>query len=87
MNDSMQRFSLRPVRLGFCGRTRLVQLSSLVFVICGLAGCNVGSKYLRPVVPAPPAFKESNPQELRMQYVETCAAARCRASREMVGDL
>jgi NodT family efflux transporter outer membrane factor (OMF) lipoprotein len=63
MNDSMQRFSLRPVRLGICERTRLVQLSSLLFVICGLAGCNVGPKYLRPVVPAPPAFKESDPQE------------------------
>ena len=32
-------------------------------VIYGLLGCNVGPKYVRPVVPAPPAFKESGPQQ------------------------
>ncbi len=31
--------------------------------IAALQGCNVGPKYLRPVVPAPPAFKESGPQQ------------------------
>jgi NodT family efflux transporter outer membrane factor (OMF) lipoprotein len=63
MNDSMQHCSLRLVRLGICERSRLVQLSLVLFMICGLAGCNVGPKYLRPVVPPPPAFKESEPQQ------------------------
>jgi NodT family efflux transporter outer membrane factor (OMF) lipoprotein len=35
----------------------------LFVVMCGLASCNVGPKYVRPVVPAPPAFKESGPQK------------------------
>jgi outer membrane protein TolC len=63
MNNSMQRFCLRLVRLGICERSRLVRLSSLLLAICGLTGCNVGPKYLRPVVPPPPAFKESGPQQ------------------------
>jgi NodT family efflux transporter outer membrane factor (OMF) lipoprotein len=28
-----------------------------------MPGCNVGPKYFRPAVPAPPAFKESGPQQ------------------------
>src|SRR5580692_12982616 len=38
-------------------------LALLVFASLGLPGCNVGPKYLRPVVPVPSAFKESGPQQ------------------------
>ena len=31
-------------------------------VLSGLMGCNVGPKYVRPEVLAPPAFKELGPQ-------------------------
>jgi NodT family efflux transporter outer membrane factor (OMF) lipoprotein len=42
---------------------RTASLALLIFVFLGLPGCNVGPKYLRPAVPAPPAFKESGPQQ------------------------
>jgi NodT family efflux transporter outer membrane factor (OMF) lipoprotein len=42
---------------------RLVHSWFVILVTCGVLGCNVGPKYLRPVVPAPPAFKESTPQQ------------------------
>ena len=41
----------------------IIQVSLMFSVVFGLAGCNVGPKYTRPVVPAPPAFKESAPQQ------------------------
>jgi NodT family efflux transporter outer membrane factor (OMF) lipoprotein len=47
-------------------RSRLLQASLFLLVICaicGLLGCNVGPRYVRPSVPSPPAFKESGPQE------------------------
>jgi NodT family efflux transporter outer membrane factor (OMF) lipoprotein len=34
-----------------------------LFALLGLAGCNVGPKYIRPAVPVPSAFKESGPQQ------------------------
>src|SRR5580698_676284 len=36
---------------------RLLRLTFLSGVICALAGCNVGPKYVRPNVTAPPAFR------------------------------
>jgi NodT family efflux transporter outer membrane factor (OMF) lipoprotein len=44
-------------------RNRFVHLSLLLLTFCGFTGCNVGPKYLRPVVPAPPAFKELGTQQ------------------------
>jgi NodT family efflux transporter outer membrane factor (OMF) lipoprotein len=41
---------------------RVAMLALLVFAFLGLLGCNVGPKYLRPAVPVPSAFKESDPQ-------------------------
>jgi NodT family efflux transporter outer membrane factor (OMF) lipoprotein len=35
----------------------------LLLTLCGFTGCNVGPKYLRPVVPPPPAFKELGTQQ------------------------
>lgn len=63
MNHSIQHFSLRLVGQTINRRSRLIQLSLLFSLICGLAGCNVGPKYMRPAMPAPPAFKESGPQK------------------------
>jgi NodT family efflux transporter outer membrane factor (OMF) lipoprotein len=44
-------------------RNGFVHLSLLLLTLCGFTGCNVGPKYLRPVVPAPPAFKELGAQQ------------------------
>ena len=44
-------------------RNRFVSLSLLLLTLCGFTGCNVGPKYLRPVVPPPPAFKELGTQQ------------------------
>src|SRR6267154_1149725 len=38
-------------------------LALLIFAFLGLAGCNVGPKYLRPAVQVPSAFKETDPQQ------------------------
>src|SRR6267154_3013898 len=54
--------SLRANR-GIGQRNRFVHLSLLLLPLCGFAGCNVGPKYLHPVVPAPPAFKELSTQQ------------------------
>nr|WP_245632278.1 efflux transporter outer membrane subunit [Edaphobacter aggregans] len=35
----------------------------MLLPLSGFTGCNVGPKYLRPVVPAPPAFKELGTQQ------------------------
>jgi NodT family efflux transporter outer membrane factor (OMF) lipoprotein len=43
--------------------SRVATFALLVFSLLGLPGCNVGPQYLRPAVPAPPAFKESGPQQ------------------------
>src|SRR3984893_16038082 len=42
---------------------RTFGLVLFAFTILVLQGCNVGPKYLRPAVPAPPTFKESGPQQ------------------------
>src|ERR1700736_2001659 len=53
-----------PSRSASCRmRNRIVHLSLLLLALCGFAGCNVGPKYLRPVVPPPPAFKELGTQQ------------------------
>jgi NodT family efflux transporter outer membrane factor (OMF) lipoprotein len=44
-------------------RNRLVYLSLLLLTLCEFTGCNVGPKYLRPVVTAPPTFKELGTQQ------------------------
>jgi NodT family efflux transporter outer membrane factor (OMF) lipoprotein len=44
-------------------RRRLLQPSLFFLAICGLLGCNVGPRYMRPAIPSPPAFKESGPQQ------------------------
>jgi NodT family efflux transporter outer membrane factor (OMF) lipoprotein len=62
MNHPRQDLALRWVRarreLG-----RWLQPSLFFLLICGLLGCNVGPRYVRPTVPSPPAFKESGPQQ------------------------
>ena len=62
MKDSMLHlrvFSSKQKMDGSLGTTGL--LFSLT-VLWGLLGCNVGPKYVRPEVVAPPAFKEQGPQ-------------------------
>src|ERR1700674_2986235 len=63
MKNTLQSLPLRLVRQTNIQLNRVIPLPLLFSVICGLAGCDVGPKYLRPVVPAPPAFKESGPQQ------------------------
>jgi len=38
-------------------------LALFAFVFLGPLGCNVGPKYVRPIVPAPSTFKESAPEQ------------------------
>jgi len=47
----------KPVRL------RLAATASLMTSLLCLQGCTVGPKYVRPTMQAPPAFKESAPQQ------------------------
>ena len=63
MKDPKPNFALRSVSPRSSELSRLVQPALFILILCGLMGCNVGPKYLRPVVPAPPAFKESEPQQ------------------------
>jgi NodT family efflux transporter outer membrane factor (OMF) lipoprotein len=63
MSNPIQHLNLRLVRMKTGELCHPVQCSFLIFVTCGLLGCNVGPKYVRPAVPAPPAFKESAPQQ------------------------
>jgi NodT family efflux transporter outer membrane factor (OMF) lipoprotein len=49
--------SYKPVRL------RIAATASLMTSLLCLQGCTVGPKYVRPNVQAPPAFKESAPQQ------------------------
>ena len=41
----------------------LVNRVIAAFCLCGLSGCTVGPKYVRPSVAAPPAYKEIDPQD------------------------
>src|SRR5258707_10210308 len=63
MINSMQHLASRLANRGISQRNRFVHLSLLLLALCGFIGCNVGPKYLRPVVPAPPAFKELGTQQ------------------------
>ena len=63
MINSMQHFASRLANRGISRRNRFVHLSLLLLPLCGFEGCNVGPKYLHPVVPAPPAFKELSTQQ------------------------
>src|SRR5882757_10680253 len=63
MINSLQYLASRFANRGVSWRNRFVHLSLLLFTLCGFTGCNVGPKYLRPVVPAPPAFKELGTQQ------------------------
>jgi outer membrane protein TolC len=63
MIHSMQYLASRSASRRISQRNRFVYLSLLLLALCGLTGCNVGPKYLRPVVPSPPAFKEVDTQQ------------------------
>jgi NodT family efflux transporter outer membrane factor (OMF) lipoprotein len=63
MCNRIEHRSLSSVRLRVSELRGAVQLSSVVLVTCGLLGCNVGPKYVRPAIPSPPAFKELGPQQ------------------------
>jgi hypothetical protein len=63
MSNPLPPLPLRLMRHSIIQPSRLIQLLFWFSGICGLAGCNVGPKYMRPVMPAPPAFKESGPQQ------------------------
>ena len=63
MTNSIQYPASRSARRRIGQRNCLVYLSLLLLTLCGLTGCNVGPKYLRPVVPPPPAFKELGTQQ------------------------
>jgi NodT family efflux transporter outer membrane factor (OMF) lipoprotein len=63
MSNPLLPLPLRLMRHAIIQPSCLIQLLFWFSVVCGLAGCNVGPKYVRPVTPTPPAFKESGPQE------------------------
>jgi NodT family efflux transporter outer membrane factor (OMF) lipoprotein len=63
MINSMRYPPWRSASRQISQRNRFVYLSLLLLTLCGFTGCNVGPKYLRPVVPPPPAFKELGTQE------------------------
>jgi NodT family efflux transporter outer membrane factor (OMF) lipoprotein len=62
MINFMQHLAPRFASRRISQRNYSVYLSLLLLALCGFTGCNVGPKYLRPVVPAPPAFKELDTQ-------------------------
>src|SRR5258708_5695727 len=59
----MQHLAARLARRRINERNHSVHLSLVLLALCGSTGCNVGPKYLRPVVPAPPTFKELGTQQ------------------------
>jgi NodT family efflux transporter outer membrane factor (OMF) lipoprotein len=63
MTNPMQHLVPRFANRRINQRNHSVHLSLVLLAICGFAGCNVGPKYLRPVVPAPPTFKELDTQQ------------------------
>jgi NodT family efflux transporter outer membrane factor (OMF) lipoprotein len=63
MHDPMPDPPLRLVEHKASPLSRFIHLSFLLSVVGGLMGCNVGPRYTRPVMPAPPGFKESVPQQ------------------------
>jgi NodT family efflux transporter outer membrane factor (OMF) lipoprotein len=63
MKQLLQNCSSPGEKQEVIGPGRIVTLALFVFAHLTLLGCNVGPKYLRPAVPAPPTFKESGPQQ------------------------
>ena len=63
MINSMRYPPSRSASRRISQRNRFAYLSLLLLTLCGFTGCNVGPKYLRPVVPPPPAFKELGTQQ------------------------
>jgi NodT family efflux transporter outer membrane factor (OMF) lipoprotein len=63
MITPLQNLNPNLVRMRVCQFRRSVYGTLAIFATCGILGCNVGPKYVRPVVPAPPAFKELAPEE------------------------
>src|SRR3984893_1672639 len=63
MIDSMQHLAPRFASPRIGQGLPFVNLSLLLITLYGFTGCNVGPKYLRPVVPARPAFKELSSQQ------------------------
>jgi NodT family efflux transporter outer membrane factor (OMF) lipoprotein len=63
MINSMRYLPTRFASCRISRRNRFLYLPLLLLTLGGFTGCNVGPKYLRPVVPAPPAFKELDTQQ------------------------
>src|SRR5260370_21906523 len=63
MMNYTQHLAQRPESRRISQRTCTACLSFLLLILCGFTGCKVGTKYLRPVVPPPPAFKELGTQQ------------------------
>ena len=63
MINSMRYLGRRFASCRINQRNRFLYLPLLLLPLCGFTGCNVGPKYLRPVVPAPPAFTELGTQQ------------------------
>jgi len=63
MSNSMRYLAPHLASRRISQRNHSVHLSLLLLALCGFTGCNVGPKYLRPVVPSPPAFKELDTQQ------------------------
>ena len=62
MKHLMSHLCLRVANLKVNGSFRAAGLLLCMVILCGFVGCNVGPKYVRPSVSAPPAFKEQGPQ-------------------------
>jgi NodT family efflux transporter outer membrane factor (OMF) lipoprotein len=56
MNDTSNQRALAPATTARCA-------IAMIFCSLILDGCNVGPKYVKPNFPAPPAFKETSPQQ------------------------
>jgi NodT family efflux transporter outer membrane factor (OMF) lipoprotein len=63
MINYTQHLAPRPESRRISQRNCPAYLLFLLLTLCGFTGCNVGPKYLSPVVPAPPAFKELGTQQ------------------------
>jgi NodT family efflux transporter outer membrane factor (OMF) lipoprotein len=63
MKRFLQSWSLPGNRREVNRPSSAATLAPFAFVFLGLLGCNVGPKYVRPIVPAPSTFKESAPEQ------------------------
>jgi NodT family efflux transporter outer membrane factor (OMF) lipoprotein len=59
----MHDLNLDLVRIKISQPRRAVHVLLVILAAAGVQGCNVGPKYTRPEVLAPPTFKESAPQQ------------------------